>query len=83
LSNNLDTSEKGIPDDCELACGAFEIGDLDGNGMVDLADITWFTSVAINSIWATVNEFCVTDINQVGNVNGLDISGFQDLLLLP
>ena len=62
-------------------CPNRKTGDVNGNGVTDTGDIASFTSVILDPGAATADDFCAADVNQDGEVDGLDVQGFADLLL--
>jgi hypothetical protein len=83
FDDNIDADSNGIPDGCDAPCGTLFFGDLDGSGMADVDDVDEFAAIVIDPGSATADEFCAADINEDGNVNGLDIPGFVSLVLTP
>ena len=62
-----DQNDNGIPDDCEASCPA----DLDGNGIVNGADMGLFFVQ-----WGECPDNCAADFNGDGAVNGVDLGSF-------
>jgi len=78
-----DTNNNSIPDECELPCGSLQLGDIDASGTVNLADVGIFATAVLDPDSLTGDPSCAADINQDGNLNGADIQGFIELVLLP
>ena len=79
----IDTDNNGIPDGCDLPCNDRALGDVNGDGAVDLNDVADFSAILVNPATASSDEFCAADINVDGAVNGLDINGLMGLFLMP
>lgn len=60
---------------------ACTIGDVDGNGTVEPADIGPFVDVLMNPAAASPQAFCASDINTDGAADGRDVFGMVDLLV--
>ncbi len=78
-----DADDDGIPDDCDLPCGSLQLGDVDGSGTVNLADVGTFATAVLDPTSLTGDPLCAADINQDDNVNGADIQDFVNLVLAP
>lgn len=83
FDDNIDENGNGIPDSCDPPCGTIEKGDVDGSGAVDLGDVGTFAAIVLDSASTTSDMLCAADINEDASVNGDDIQGFIDLLLIP
>lgn len=83
FDDNVDTDGDGIPDGCEAPCGDRQLGDTNGSGIVDVEDIASFSAILLAPLSATPDERCAADVNQDGSVDGLDIQGLMEFLLLP
>ncbi len=62
----------------EVSLGAAHSGDVDGNGETETNDVSLFVNVLLNG-----SGNCAADVNNDGNVNGLDVAFFVQLLLAP
>jgi hypothetical protein len=58
-------------------------GDMDGNGIINLADISQFSSDLISPPPIGTLEFCHADINRDFAVNGLDVQEFINRFVGP
>jgi hypothetical protein len=56
------------------------VGDVNGDGSVNFADINAFVNVLQNPTAASVDERCAADANRDGYVNFADINAFVELL---
>ena len=83
FDDSIDTDGDGIPDGCDAPCGALQRGDVDSSGVIDIADVSAFATIAVDTSIAVGDVFCAADINEDGNVNGLDVQGFVELVLAP
>ena len=64
---SADLNDNGVPDECESSCPA----DLDGNGVVDGADMGLFFAQ-----WGECPDNCTADFNGDGAVDGVDLGSF-------
>lgn len=82
--DHSDLDEDGIPDGCDpcplMATPGVMQGDVDGSGLVELADVSSFTDVLLG-IDTDTSHVAASDMNCDGQVNGLDISLLVALLL--
>jgi len=78
-----DMNGNGIPDDCEAPCGALQLGDLDGSGVVNMTDVSLFAAILLDPTTVMGDTFCAADVSQDGSVDGRDIMDFVDLALAP
>lgn len=62
----------------EVSLGVAHSGDVDGNGETETNDVSLFVNVLLNG-----SGNCAADVNNDGNVNGLDVAFFVQLLLAP
>lgn len=68
----IDCNNNAIPDDCEYpACPGILKGDMDCSGVVDTGDIPAFVQQVLSG-WLS----CQADMNNDGNVDGLDVQAF-------
>ena len=56
-------------------------GDVSGDRNVDVDDTAAFIAVMLDPGAASADEFCAADVDEDGDVNGLDIQGFTNLML--
>ena len=59
------------------------LGDLDGDQLISLSDVTVFVSVLLDPDNAIVESICAADVNEDGAINGLDTQEFISLLVEP
>ena len=83
-NDNSDLDEDGLPDGCDPCPltptpGVMQ-GDIDDNGLVEIADVPLFVQVLLG-IDTDIARVAASDINCDGNVNGLDIGPLLDLVL--
>lgn len=58
-------------------------GDINSDGVVDVGDLPTLVAVLLDPNVATADEFCAADANTDGQLNGLDLQGFVELVLTP
>gem|GEM_PF-4781885 len=73
----------GIGDACDAPCGNLQLGDVDGNGVVEFADAAAMSAMLLDPTAGMADQQCAADVNEDGAINGLDIQAFLDLLLNP
>lgn len=77
-----DDNNNGVPDICDGPCGGLQLGDVDESGTVDIADADALASILLDDSAANSDQFCAADVNQDGQVNGLDVQAFVSRLLV-
>ena len=80
--SNADADGDGICDGQD-PCPNRKTGDVNGDGAANAGDVISFTTVILDPGAAAADDFCAADVNQDGEVDGLDVQGFADLLLGP
>ncbi|MCK6486607.1 MAG: hypothetical protein HUU22_15430 [Phycisphaerae bacterium] len=75
----LDTDGDGIGDACD-ACPLRIPGDINGDGQVDVLDVSPLASVLIDPAGAEPEARCAADLNGDGNPDGDDIGPFVGLI---
>ncbi len=75
-----DGDADGVGDACD-PCPNRKPGDVSGDSVVNVNDVSPFAAVLINPAAAGGDEFCAADVNQDGIADGRDIAGFLQLLI--
>lgn len=79
-ADQVDSDSDGMGNSCD-ACPNRSSGDVNGDSLVDPADVTAFTAVLLDPAGATADERCAADVNADGSADGLDTQGFIELLI--
>lgn len=77
---DTDTDADSVPD-CIDNCPNRRTGDVSGDSLVDSSDVGAFIAVLLDPGNATADDRCAADINEDGQVDGLDTQGFIQLLM--
>lgn len=71
----------GFGPNYELSIGLCSKGDLNGDDLVDLLDVPLFVDALLDPATATPDAACGADMNDDGQVNGLDTQWFTNALM--